>query len=119
MSADKYPSVEEYIRAIPPKCLERTLELRHIIKSALPEAEEVISYNMPAYKYRKILVYFAVYNSHIGFYPTPSAIAAFKDDLSSYKCAKGTIQFPYDTALPKTLIQKICRFRLEEIQLHT
>lgn len=115
MSPPKYDSVDQYLSGISSEHFERAVELRNIIKSALPKAEEVISYNMPAYRYRKILVYFAVYQSHIGFYPTPSAITAFKDDLNTYKCSKGTIQFSYEKPLPKALIEKICRFRFEEV----
>ncbi len=115
MTPTKYVSVDQYLDAISSPQLERAIELRLIIKSALPKAEEVISYNMPAYRYRKILVYFAVYPSHIGFYPTPSAVTAFKDDLSTYKCSKGTIQFSYEKPLPKALIAEICRFRFEEV----
>ncbi|MBW3518611.1 iron chaperone [Flavobacterium sp. NKUCC04_CG] len=101
MTPEKYTCVDQYINGISSEYFDCAIELRNIIKSALPQAEEVISYNMPAYRYRKILVFFAVYPSHIGFYPTPSAITAFKDDLSTYKCSKGTINSPMKNRFPK------------------
>jgi uncharacterized protein YdhG (YjbR/CyaY superfamily) len=72
--------------------------------------------NMPAYKYKKFLVYFAVHSNHIGFYPTASPIKAFKNQLSDYKHATGSIQFPFSKELPHDLIYAICRFRLEEVK---
>lgn len=89
-------------------------ELRQAIKLAAPAAEEVISYQMPAFKYHGVLVYFAAYKHHIGVYPTSSGIAAFKKELSVYKGAKGSVQFPLDKPLPLALIKKIVKFRVKE-----
>lgn len=88
-------------------------QLRAAIKSASPLAERVISYGMPAFKSNGILVYFADYKNHIGFYPTPAAIESFKAALSMYKGAKGSVQFPLDKSLPLKLINEIVAFRLK------
>lgn len=84
------------------------------IKSIASDAKEVISYGMPAYRQNQILVYFAGYSKHIGFYPTSSGIEAFKEELSVYKTSKGTVQFPLDKPLPLDLISNIVKFRQEE-----
>ncbi len=116
MESHKYTSVDEYFEHIPPAHFEQLTELRTMIKSAIPEAEEVISYNMPAYRHGGIVVYFALFSKHIGFYPTPSAIEAFKPKLANYTFAKGSIQFLLNKQLPKKLIQDICCFRLKELK---
>ena len=81
-----------------------------------PEAEEAISYGMPAFKlHGKSLVYFAAWRSHVGFYPSgPSAIEGFKKELSPYKQSKGTIQFRLDKPIPFDLVRKIVKFRVKE-----
>ena len=110
----KFKDVDSYIASFP-EDVQTTLELvRNAIKSSAPKAEEVISYNMPAYKYLGMLVYFAGYKQHIGFYPTASGITAFKDDLSRYKNAKGSVQFPLDKPMPLSLIKKMVKFRVKE-----
>jgi len=88
--------------------------LQQTIKSAAPYAEEVISYQMPAYKFHGVLVYFAAFKNHIGFYPTSSGVAKFKKELSFYKTSKGTVQFPIDKPLPLSLIRGIVRYRVKE-----
>ena len=88
--------------------------LRQTIKEAAPEATEMISYMMPAFKFHGMLVYFAGYKNHIGFYPTSSAIKAFHKELSAYAGAKGTVRFPLDKPLPLKLIKKIVKFRAKE-----
>ena len=106
--------IDEYLSAFP-KDVQKTLqELRATIKKAAPGAEEVISYQIPGFKYHGMLVYFAGYKNHIGFYPTPSGIEAFKKELSVYKRAKGSVQFPIDKPLPTSLIRKIVKFRVKE-----
>jgi len=87
--------------------------LRATIKKAAPKAEEVISYGMPAYKQNGMLVYFAAYAKHIGFYPSSSGISAFKKEISVFKWSKGAVQFPLDKALPSSLITKIVKFRVK------
>jgi uncharacterized protein YdhG (YjbR/CyaY superfamily) len=106
--------IDKYIAGFP-KDTQRALEqLRAAVMKAALAAEEVISYKMPAYKYYGMLVYFAGYKNHVGFYPMPSAIAAFKKELSVYKGAKGSVQFPLDEPLPVQLITKIVAFRMKE-----
>jgi len=106
--------VDLYIARFPDPAREMLMQLRATIQTAAPEAVEVISYGMPAYKQNGILVYFAAYKNHIGFYPTASGIEAFKPELSSFQWSKGTIQFPLDKPLPLELIAKVVSFRVEE-----
>lgn len=88
--------------------------LRQTIRKAAPKAEELISYQMPAFKYHGMLVYFAGYKNHIGFYPTSSAIKAFEKELSAYAGAKGTVRFPLDKPIPMGLITKLVKHRIKE-----
>ena len=83
-----------------PESKEKIIELRSLIKKVAPEAEELISYNMPSFNYYSRLLYYAAFKSHIGFYPMASGIAAFKSDISKFKWAKGSVQFPIDKPLP-------------------
>ena len=106
-------TVQAYI-ASQPKDVRPILEkLRHVIKSAAPEATESISYRMPAYHDHGRLVYFGAFKNHIGFYPTASGVAAFKKELSKYDGAKGSIKFPLDEPLPLGLILRIVLFRVK------
>ena len=89
-------------------------DLRQTIRKAAPKAEEVISYQMPAFKFHGMLVYFAGFKNHIGFYPTSSAIKAFNKELSAYAGAKGTVRFPLDKPIPVGLITKIVKHRVKE-----
>jgi len=109
-----FQDVEDYIANAPTQSREKLKEMRAIIQSSIPEANESISYGMPAYKLDGPLVYFAGYAKHIGFYPTNSGITAFAPELSQYKSSKGAVQFPLDKALPIALIKKIIRFRVKE-----
>lgn len=88
--------------------------MRDAILKAAPDAEEVIGYKMPAYRLQGVLLYFAGYKGHIGFYPSGSAIEAFKQELSVYKGAKGSVQFPLDKPLPVSLITKMVKLRVKE-----
>src|SRR5687768_11823572 len=111
-SNTKFKTVDEYMSS-QPKEMQAILEaLRETIKQAAPQAEELISYNMPAYKLHGMLVYFAANKNHIGFYPTPSAIEAFKKELSAYEGAKGSVKFPIDKPIPLSLVKKIVNFRV-------
>ena len=110
----KFKTVDEYLSAFPPPTRKILQEVRQTIKKAAPQAEEVISYNMPAFKLRGVLVYYAAYQKHIGFYPTPSAIKAFEKELSKYQSSKGAVQFPIDQPMPVELITKIVHFRVSE-----
>lgn len=89
-------------------------QLRSTIRKAAPEAEEVISYNMPAYKFHGMLVYFAGHKNHIGFYPGASGIEAFKNELADYKWAKGSVQFPINKPIPLELVTRIVVFKVKE-----
>ena len=106
-------TVDEYIKKCPPEERVVLQKLRKTIKAAAPKAEEVISYQMPAYKYNGMLVYFAAWRSHIGFYPA-GAIKAFSKELSGYEVSKGTIRFPLDKPFPFGLISKIVKLRMKE-----
>ena len=108
------PGIDEYIAGFPLETQKYLEEIRTTIKKTVPEATEVISYQMPAFKYYGILVYFAAYKNHIGFYPGASGIEAFKKELSGYKWAKGSVQFALDHDLPLDLIMKIVKFKAKE-----
>ena len=110
----KFTTVEEYMASIPAEAIARAEEIREVIKKAAPKATEVISYNMPAYRQHGVLVYFAAAKAHIGFYPTGSPVAVFKDELTQYKTSKGAIQFPLDKPIPKALVKKIVQYRIAE-----
>ena len=110
----KPANIDEYISTFPEATQHIMDEIRKTIQKAAPEAKEVISYSMPAYKMNKVLVYFAGYKNHIGFYPCPSALEEFKKDISIYKNSKGAVQFPLDKPIPLDLITKMVKFRLEE-----
>lgn len=107
---------DTYIAGYPKETQKNLKLLRATIKKAAPQAEEIISYGMPAYKWNGMLVYFAAYEKHIGFYPGSSGIAAFKKELASYKTSKGTVQFPVDEPVPLPLVARIVKFRLKENQ---
>ncbi len=110
----KFATVDEYLSSVPENVRDILEKLRKLIRQAAPKAQEVISYNMPAYKQNGVLVYFAAAKEHIGFYPTGTPIVAFKDELAKYKTSKGAIQFPLDKPLPATLIKDIVKFRMAE-----
>jgi uncharacterized protein YdhG (YjbR/CyaY superfamily) len=108
-------SVDEYIQAFPEDVQKLLKQVRRVIKETAPEAEESISYGMPAFKTQgKPLVYFAGYKNHIGFYATPTGHAEFADELSKYKQGKGSVQFPIDKPIPFDLIARIVAFRVKE-----
>lgn len=114
MKSTTYTTIDDYISSFEPRTREILETIRAAIKSVAPDAEECISYSMPAFRYHGILVYFAAAKHHIGFYPTPGGVAAFKKDLKPYKTSKGAIQFPIDTPIPLGLIKKIVQFRINE-----
>lgn len=114
MLSTKFKTVDEYFSTFPAGTKRLLKELQKTIKQAAPQAEELISYNMPAYKLNGMLVYYAAYKNHIGFYPTPSGIEAFKKELAGYEGAKGSVQFPTDKPMPFDLITKIVKFRVKE-----
>ena len=90
--------------------------MRRTIREAAPDAVEAISYQMPTFKLNGNLVHFAAYKNHIGFYPTPSGVEAFREELSAYKVSKGAIQFPIDQPMPLDLVRRIVQFRVAQNQ---
>ena len=108
-----FKTIDEYIATFP-KNIQSILELRQAIRNSAPKAEEAISYQMPTFKLNGNLVYFAAFKNHIGFYPTSSAIEAFKEELSDYEVSKGTIRFPLDKPIPFDLVKKIVKYRVKE-----
>jgi uncharacterized protein YdhG (YjbR/CyaY superfamily) len=114
MDGKKASSIDEYIADFPKPIQERLKAVRKAIREAAPDAEERISYRMPAFFLNGNLVYFAAFKNHIGFYPTSSGIEAFKKEIARYRWAKGTVQFPIDEPLPFALIKKIVKFRAAE-----
>jgi uncharacterized protein YdhG (YjbR/CyaY superfamily) len=113
MKPTGFKTIDEYIATFPPNIQAILQQIRATIHKAAPDAEETISYQMPAFKQNGVLVYFAAFKNHIGFFPTAQGIEAFKDKLAAYKTSKGTIQFPLDRPLPLDLIAEIVRFRVK------
>jgi uncharacterized protein YdhG (YjbR/CyaY superfamily) len=107
-------NVDQYISTFPQSTQALLQQMRATIREAAPQAEEVISYQMPAFRFHGVLVYFAGYKNHIGFYPTPSGIQKFKQELSVFKNSKGAVQFPLSKPLPIELIKRIVSFRVQE-----
>ena len=110
----KYKTVDEYLSYCPEDIQYKLEDLRSTIKKAAPQALEIINYNIPSYKQHRVLVHFAAYPHHIGFYPTSSGVREFENELTKYKVSKGAIQFPIDEKLPLALIAKIVRYRVKE-----
>ena len=107
-------SIDEYIAGFPADVQEKLREIRETIKKAAPGAREKISYQMPTFELNGNLVHFAAYSNHLGFYPAPSGIDTFKEELAGFKSSKGTIKFPLDKPLPLDLIRKIVSYRIKE-----
>ncbi len=107
-------SITEYIHGAPKEAQKKLREMRACIRTSAPGAKESLKWGMPAFSYRRILVTFAAFKHHIGFYPTPSAVRAFANDLAKFATAKGSIQFPLEKPLPLPLIRKITAFRVRE-----
>lgn len=109
-----YVNIDEYIELFPTEVQSKLKELRQVIKTAAPDAEEKIGYQMPTFVLKGNLVHFAAYKNHIGFYPTPSGIEAYRDEFSIYEGSKGAIRFPIDKPLPFDLISRVVKFRVIE-----
>jgi uncharacterized protein YdhG (YjbR/CyaY superfamily) len=108
-------TVDEYIAGFPDETRAVLQEMRTLIKAAAPDATERMSYAIPTFDLNdRHFVHFAGYESHVGFYPAPSGIAAFKDELRPFKTAKGSAQFPLEQPLPADLIRRMVAFRVEE-----
>jgi uncharacterized protein YdhG (YjbR/CyaY superfamily) len=106
--------IDEYVAAFPPNVQKILQKLRSAIKDAAPGSTEAISYQMPTFRLNGNLVHFAAYKNHIGFYPGPSGIIAFYDELSAYDLSKGTIRFSIDEELPYDLVIRIVKYRANE-----
>ncbi len=107
-------TITEYIHAAPKDTQKKLREIRACIRKSAPGAKESLKWGMPAFSYKRILVTFAAFQHHIGFYPTPSAVKAFANDLTKFHTASGSIQFPLEKPLPLPLIRKIIAFRVQE-----
>ncbi|MBI5848932.1 MAG: DUF1801 domain-containing protein [Nitrospirae bacterium] len=117
MKSPKGPpkSIDEYIAGFPEDVQGILRKTQSTIRSAAPDAEEAVKYGIPTFVLNGNLVHFGGFQKHIGFYPTPSGIEEFKDELSVYKSAKGSVQFPLDQPIPYSLIRKIVAFRVKEV----
>lgn len=109
-----FETIDQYISNYPPEIQDILEKIRGVVKVAAPEATEKISYQMPTFVLHGNLVHFAAYKNHIGLYPAPSGIEAFKQQLSPYKGAKGSIRFPLDEPIPYELIGEIVKYRVAE-----
>ncbi len=111
----QFKTIDEYIQTFPVNIQNILEKIRQTIRRAAPDAVETISYQMPTFKLNgKNLVHFAAWQNHIGFYPTPSGTEAFQKELSPYKRAKGSVQFPLDKPIPFDLVERIVTFRVKE-----
>jgi uncharacterized protein YdhG (YjbR/CyaY superfamily) len=113
-ASKKFKTVAEYFSSAPAEARSRLKEIRAIVTQAAPKAEEVISYNMPGLRLHDMLVWYAGYKKHIGFYPRSSMIDKFQKELAAYEVSKGAIRFPLDEPLPAKLITKIVKVRIKE-----
>ena len=112
--------VDKYIADFPEEVQDRLNQMRNTILKVVPDAEEKIGYGIPTYKVNgKNLVHFGGFKNHVGFYPTPSGITSFDEELTPYKRSKGSIIFPHDEKLPTTLVTKIVKFRVKELKEKT
>lgn len=112
--AIKAKDVDSYIAAFPPREQKILQQVRQTIRKAAPEAEEVISYQMPGYKYYGMLVFFAGWANHISIYPAPWGAEELKKEMSAYEGSKGTIKFPLDKKIPLDLVAKMVKYRMKE-----
>ena len=115
MDQEKYKNIDEYILRFPENVQDIMQKLRQVTREAAPDAQEAISYGIPTFKLNGNLVHFGGYKTHVGFYPTPSAIEAFKKDLAPYEISKGTVKFPLNKPIPYDLVKKMVEFRVKEV----
>jgi uncharacterized protein YdhG (YjbR/CyaY superfamily) len=114
LAPNTFATIDDYHALFPIHIQKILQQLRSVIKQTAPQLSEVISYGMPAFKQNNVLVYYAAYKKHIGFYPTAAPIQVFRNELKKFKTSKGAIQFPINQALPLSLIKKIVTFRLKK-----
>jgi uncharacterized protein YdhG (YjbR/CyaY superfamily) len=110
-------SVDEYIAGVPEPARSTVKKMRAAIRLAVPlEATEIISYRIPAFKHKRVLVWFAAFSNHCSLFPTAAVIEAFKNELKGFSTSKGTIHFPTDKPLPTALIKKLVKARVAQIE---
>ncbi len=114
MQTEAPKNIDEYIAAFPPDVQERLQAIRQVIHESAPQATEKISYQMPTFYLNGNLVHFAAFKGHIGFYPAPTGLDAFKEEISKYKHSKGAVQFPLDQPVPYDLIRRMTEYRVAE-----
>ena len=114
---DEVTTLDEYIASFPPDIQEKLQDIRAVIRKSVPDAEEAFRYGMPTFRLDgHNLVHFAAFKDHLSFFPTASGVETFREELSSYKLSKGTIRFPPDKPVPLDLVERIARFRAEEMR---
>jgi uncharacterized protein YdhG (YjbR/CyaY superfamily) len=111
-----FTTIDEYIAGFPEDIQKKLQELRRVIHETAPQATEKISYQMPTFYLNGNLVHFAAFKSHIGFYPAPTGLDAFKDEIAQYPHSKGAVQFPMDRPIPLDLVRRIVEYRVGESQ---
>jgi uncharacterized protein YdhG (YjbR/CyaY superfamily) len=116
MMAGKESPIDIYIRKVPEHAQKHSQEMRAILKKVAPKADEVVKWRMPMFEEGRILFAFGTFKDHINLIPTPAAMKPFMAELKKYKTGKGSISFPYDTPLPKSLITKIAKYRLKDVR---
>jgi len=110
-------TIDEYLAGVPEPARSTLNEIRAVIRSAAPpEATEIISYKIPAFKHKQVLIWFAAFANHCSLFPTAAVIDQFKNDLKGYTLSKGTIQFPIDKPLPPALLKKMVKARIAQIE---
>jgi uncharacterized protein YdhG (YjbR/CyaY superfamily) len=114
MTEQSSRNIDEYIARFPLEVQEILEKIRATIRAVAPDADEAMNYQIPTFTLNGNLVHFAAFKNHIGFYPTPSGMEKFKDELAGYEGAKGSVQFPLDQPIPYDLIRRIAAFRVEE-----
>ena len=116
--SNKVENIDDYISDFPGETQKYLNEMRELIRKLAPDSVESISYAIPTFSLNeKYLVYFAGFKNHIGLYPTPVGMEAFKEELSNYKTGKGSVQFPLNKPLPIALITKIVKYQIEQNEL--
>ncbi|MBM3821433.1 MAG: hypothetical protein FJ404_00860 [Verrucomicrobia bacterium] len=118
MKAKSPSSIDEYIAGFPPAVQKSLRKLRTLVREVAPEAEEVLKYRIPTFVLGRNLVHFTAFERHIGFYPTPSAIEAFKTELKDFVHAKGSVQFPLSKPIPLDLVKAMIQFCVKEVREH-
>lgn len=114
----QFTTIDEYIASFPPDVQEKLRRIRAVIRGVAPDAEEAIRYGIPTFRLDNTnLVHFAAFKNHLSFFPTSSGVEKFQRELSPYPVSKGTIQFPLDKTVPYDLVERIARFRVEEIRM--